>query len=252
MLTVGSLFSGIGGLDLGFERAGGYRLLYQVEIDQFCRKVLRRHWPKVLRHDDVRTFPPYPGDWYVDVLIGGFPCKQTSAAAAVHGKRTGLEGKDSSLWFEMLRIVQLVQPRWVVVENVSGASSYRQTIEGGLATAGYRLPEQPHSLSVEDAGGPHLRRRLFWTAHRHQPGLEKPWPPGPSTLAAPARRTTDGNPWLPSLAGVPRVDDGVPGRLDRKQRIIALGNAVAPAVAECVACWLKSVDQLFFSTTQGD
>ena len=112
-LTFGSLFAGIGGIDLGFERAG-MTCVWQVEKAEFCRRVLARHWPAVRRHDDVRTFPPSdPPEWHCDVICGGFPCKQTSTAAAVHGRRNGLEGADSGLWFEMLRVVRLVRPGWV-------------------------------------------------------------------------------------------------------------------------------------------
>lgn len=92
-LTFGSLFAGIGGFDLGFERAG-MECRWQVEIDPYCQKVLAKHWPDVGRWDDVRTFPPTPAeDWEVDVICGGFPCQDISNA----GKRAGLEyGHD---WF---------------------------------------------------------------------------------------------------------------------------------------------------------
>ncbi len=74
-LTFGSLFAGIGGFDLGFERAGMV-CKWQVEIDDYCRQVLAKHWPEVRRHDDVRTFPPRPkGPWSVDLICGGFPCQ---------------------------------------------------------------------------------------------------------------------------------------------------------------------------------
>ena len=72
MLKFGSLFAGIEGFDLGFERAG-MRCEWQVEIDPYCQRVLAKHWPNVRRWDDVRTFPP-EGEWGVDVICGGFPC----------------------------------------------------------------------------------------------------------------------------------------------------------------------------------
>lgn len=208
---------------------------WQVEIDPFCRKVLAKHWPHVRRHDDVRTFPTEPiEDWNVDVVCGGFPCKQTSVAASVHGRRVGLEGADSGLWYEMLRVVRLVRPRWVVVENVAGARTWQAEIEGGLASAGYRLPRQPMCVSAEGLGAPHRRRRLFWLAHRDEPGLAVTRLPEPPEAQRQPWRAADRNPWLSALSRVVRVDDGIPGGLDRRDRINAIGNAVVPHVSEAI------------------
>lgn len=241
-MTFGSLFAGIGGFDLGFERAG-LVCKWQVEIDEFCRRVLAKHWPDVRRHDDVRTFPHSdPGGWSVDVVCGGFPCKQTSTIAAVHGRRAGLAGKDSRLWFEMLRVVRLVRPSWVVVENVGGATAWASTISDGLAGAGYRVPVQCE-VSAEALGAPHRRRRVFWITNRDESGsslarlsdsLQADGEPG---------RAADGNAWLSSLPGTLRVADGVPGGVDRRERIHALGNAVVPAVAEFIGRGLMAAAQ---------
>lgn len=234
MLTFGSLFAGIGGFDLGFERAG-MRCAWQVEIDPFCRKVLAKHWSDVRRWDDVRTFPPEPIDgWRVDVICGGFPCKQTSTAAAIHGKRNGLDGTDSGLWYGMLRVVQLLRPRWVVVENVAGAATWSREIARGLAVAGYQLPDKPTCLPAACFGAIHRRRRLFWIADLDGKGLEIAWQPEPPSSVCIPRGTADGNPWLSSLPGVLRVADGVPGRVDRRRRIERLGNSVVPQVAQWI------------------
>lgn len=112
-LTVGSLFSGIGGLELGLERAG-MRTVWQVEQNEYCRKVLAKHWPDVQRFIDVRevgahNLPP------VDLICGGFPCQDISNA----GTMEGLAGERSGLWSEYARIVRELRPRYVVVENVS-------------------------------------------------------------------------------------------------------------------------------------
>src|SRR5690348_12331563 len=105
-LTFGSLFAGIGGFDLGFERAG-MKCEFQVEIDPFCQKVLAKHWPNVRRHDDVRTFPPTAADeWRVDVICGGFPCQDISYA----GRGAGLAGERSGLFFEVVRVVRALGP----------------------------------------------------------------------------------------------------------------------------------------------
>jgi DNA (cytosine-5)-methyltransferase 1 len=111
-MNIGSLFAGIGGLELGLERAGLGPTLWQVEKDPFCRSVLERHWPDAERYDDVTTVDPAelaP----VDLICGGFPCADISLA----GKGLGLAGAQSGLWWEFARIVRGAMPRWVVVEN---------------------------------------------------------------------------------------------------------------------------------------
>lgn len=231
-LTFGSLFAGIGGFDLGLERAGMV-CKWQVEINPFCRSVLAKHWPHVRRHGDVRTFRPGVED-KVDVICGGFPCKQTSTASAVHGRRLGLEGPDSGLWFEMLRVVRLVRPQWLVVENVAGAKTWRAEIERGLAAAGYRLPGEPLRVSAKGFGAPHRRWRLFWVAYLDESGLAIPRLPEPPTVERQPGGAADGDAWLPSLGVVLRVDDGLPGGLDRRSRIESLGNAVVPQIAEWI------------------
>lgn len=232
--TFGSLFSGIGGLDLGLERAG-LRCVWQVEINDFCRRVLARHWPNVRRHDDVRTFPPSdPSEWGCDVIAGGFPCKQTSPAAAVHGRRVGLAGADSGLWHEMLRVVRLLGPRAVVVENPP--SKWLAEVEGGLAGAGYRPSRLP--LSAAGAGAPHLRRRVFLVAHADRPGLAVARPAGPRPAVAPAGGAADRDAWLSALPGVLRVADGVPGGLEFLGGCVneeGHGQKADPATRR--ACW---------------
>jgi len=116
-LTHGSLFAGIGGFDLGFRRAG-FKTVWQVEIERFCQQVLRTHWPHAKLFGDIakcgrrelRT---------VDVISGGFPCQDISVA----GKRVGLAGDRSKLFYQFVRIADLLTPRWLVVENVDGLLS---------------------------------------------------------------------------------------------------------------------------------
>jgi DNA (cytosine-5)-methyltransferase 1 len=159
-VTIGSLFSGIGGLELGLERAGLGPVAWQVEIDPFCRLVLERHWPKTARFEDVRgvgaaCLAP------VDVICGGFPCQDVSAA----GKGAGLAGKRSGLWSEYRRIVSELRPEWVVVENVlGGATRWFDRVVCELEELGYGC--LPIPLSAQDVGAPHLRRRVFIVANR--------------------------------------------------------------------------------------
>ena len=158
-MTFGSLFAGIGGIDLGLERAG-MECKWQVEIDPFCSKVLAKHWPNVERYEDVRrvgsdTLGP------VDLIAGGFPCQNVSTA----GEGAGIkEGTRSGLWFEFHRIICELRPRYVFVENVPGLLSNGMGIVlGDLAEIGYDAEWEV--LSAADVGAPHLRRRVFIVAY---------------------------------------------------------------------------------------
>jgi DNA (cytosine-5)-methyltransferase 1 len=162
-VTIGSLFSGIGGLEFGLERAGLGPVLWQVEIDPYCRAVLARHWPTVQRFSDVRAFEGTP----VDVICGGFPCQDVSGA----GKGAGIDGARSGLWREFSRIVGKLSPRWVVVENVaSGKTRWLCQVRTDLHALGYSTTA--YALSAADVGAPHLRRRIFVLGHSSSIGLE--------------------------------------------------------------------------------
>ena len=158
-LTIGSLFSGIGGLELGLEMAGLGPVLWQVEKDPFRRCVLAHHWPTAERFDDVctvgaSTLAP------VDLICGGFPCQDVSSA----GARRGLSGSRSGLWREFARVVSAVRPRWVVVENVaSGAGLWVDAITSDMGERGYAC--LPIPISASDVGAPHRRARIFIVAH---------------------------------------------------------------------------------------
>jgi DNA (cytosine-5)-methyltransferase 1 len=161
VLSVGSLFSGIGGFELGLERTGGFKTAWQCEIDPFCQKVLEKHWPDVLRFSDIKDMRGNIP--YVDVICGGFPCQPVSCA----GKRKGKED-ERWLWPEFYRVVCEVKPRWVLVENVPGllnADSGRlfAGILRDLAASGYDA--EWNIVSAASVGAPHLRRRVFVVAH---------------------------------------------------------------------------------------
>lgn len=114
-LTVGSLFAGIGGFDLGLERAG-MEVKWQVEIEPFCQRVLRRSFDAIL-HNDVTALPDELP--YVDLMCGGFPCQDVSIA----GRRAGLSGERSGLFFSFAALAARLNPDWVVIENVPGLLS---------------------------------------------------------------------------------------------------------------------------------
>ena len=222
-LTFGSLFAGIGGFDLGFERAG-MTCSWQVEIDDYCRKVLAKHWPNVRRWDDVRTFPPKPvDDWRVDVLCGGFPCQDISNA----GKRAGIDGERSGLWSEFARIIRVLRPRFVVVENVAALLGRGiGTVLADLAKSGFDA--EWGVLPACAMGSPHSRERVFCVAYPTGERFDarREGPQGSERIA------TDGRAyWRSTERGVVRVAYGTPGRVDRVQ---ACGNAVVPQVAEWI------------------
>lgn len=151
-----SLFSGIGGFDLGFERAG-MECVAQVEIDEKARKVLAKHFPDVPRFEDVKEFD-YGKP--VDLIAGGFPCQDVSVA----GRRAGLAGARSGLWYEFHRIIASIRPRWVVIENVPGLLSSNEgkdfaVILRGLVECGYGVVWR--ILDAQYFGVPQRRRRVF-------------------------------------------------------------------------------------------
>jgi DNA (cytosine-5)-methyltransferase 1 len=208
-MKFGSLFAGIGGMDLGLERAG-MKCVWQVEIDEFCRKVLAKHWPYVRRWDDVRTFPP-EGNWSCDLIAGGFPCQDISNA----GKMEGIDGERSGLWAEFARIIRVVRPRFVLVENVAallGRGAGR--VLGDFAEIGFYAEWQPIPASA--AGAPHLRERVFIVASSggldSMPLLREPLLHDPqdarSRLPLPADRGVDCRPLLDRLPGDDTDADG--------------------------------------------
>ena len=168
-LTVGSLFAGIGGFDLGFEMAGGFEIVWQCEIDDWCRRVLKKHWPNVRQHDNIKTFPTEKHDWSCDIICGGFPCQDLSYA----GAGAGLDGGRSNLWFEMLRVVRVVRPQYVAVENVPALLRRGMgTVVSGLAEIGYVV--EWNCVSASAVGAPHRRNRIWIVAHADEPNSCNP------------------------------------------------------------------------------
>lgn len=232
-MNVLSLFAGIGGLDLGLERAG-MTVVGQVEIDEFCTRVLAKHWPEVPRHDDVRTAV----DWWrseprpaVHVVAGGFPCQPVSGA----GERAGADDP-RWLWPEMAAAVGAIRPAWVIAENVPGLRTLGlDVVLGDLDRLGYRA--RAGTITACAMGAPHTRERLFVLAHpARRPTLTaahgstravqepaRPRGAGLDVASAPRRG------WWDTEPRVGRVAYGVPDGVDRRQR---LGAAVVPQVAE--------------------
>lgn len=242
-LTFGSLFAGIGGFDLGFERAGMV-CKWQVEIDSYCQKVLAKHWPHVRRHDDVRTSPPSnPEEWHVDVICGGFPCQDISTA---NPRRRGIGGKRSGLWSEFRRILGAMGPRIVVVENVPNLAVLGlDQVLGDFADLGFDA--EWATISASPFGAPHSRRRMFIVAYpmrerrsvvlRGEPvarGKEASWgewQSHPFDSPCSVLQAVEQELGEPSVLG---MRDGLSKDLDVSRRLGGLGNAVIPEVAEWI------------------
>lgn len=260
-MTFGSLFAGIGGLDLGLERAG-MECKWQVEIDPYCRAVLEKHWPEVPRWDDATTFPPYPfdtrsprarqrdehegkeafsgdpfGKWRVDLICGGFPCQPVSRA----GQRRGLQD-ERWLWGEFARIIRLVAPRYVLVENVSGILDRALAqVLGDLSDLGFDA--EWGTLPAAFFGAPHYRGRVFVVAYAHTEGRQDTaWRSGQAEsprwrILTPTALESRSQHW-PSEPTVGRVVHGVSGWMVER-----LGNAVVPQVAEWIGRRILEADE---------
>jgi DNA (cytosine-5)-methyltransferase 1 len=242
-LTFGSLFAGIGGFDLGFERAGMV-CKWQVEINDYAQKVLAKHWPKVHREADIKTVGKHNLE-YVDVICGGFPCQDISYA----GRGAGLDGERSGLFFEAIRVVRELQPRVVVLENVSALLTRGlDQVLGTLASLGYDA--EWHCIPAAYVGAPHIRDRVFVLAYMRSVRRNSfckifkkmstscflsrdEWIKESTDI-----HISDGSICrtrrMPN-ANVFGVADGISNWVDRLK---GLGNAVVPQVAELVGGWV--------------
>ena len=191
-MKVGSLFSGVGGFDLGLERSG-HEIVWQVEYDKQARSILRKHWPDVKIYNDVQQVGGKDGEAgrdvleEVDLICGGFPCQDLSVA----GHRRGLDGSKSGLWYEFHRILEECRPKYCLVENVPGLFSSNkgrdmEVLVRGLEELGYQW--QYRILDSQYFGVPQRRRRVFIVGYlgegcQHQVLLESeslPWHPATS------------------------------------------------------------------------
>jgi DNA-cytosine methyltransferase len=168
------LFSGIGGFSLGLERTGGFKTAAFCEIEEFPRRVLKKHWPDVPIYKDVRELNAQrlADDGIIpDVITGGFPCQDISVA----GKQGGIEAERSGLWSELCRLIGDIRPRFAIVENVSNLLSGPSEQRGGwfgkvlgdLAEIGFDAEWEV--ISAKDVGCPHLRERVWIVAYPNGP-----------------------------------------------------------------------------------
>jgi len=255
--TFGSVFSGIGGLDLGLERAG-MRCIWQSEIDPYACRVLAKHWPHVPNLGDVTNI-----DWSTverpDLICGGYPCQPFSVA----GRRAGVEDP-RHLWPHFADALRVLRPSFAVLENVPGhlANGFGQVL-GELAELGFDAEWEV--LPAAAFGAPHLRYRVLVVAYAQRPewrsdddargrdgegqdgsgqasgrtgerreGLDDALRGrhGASDFSVLAGRDGPVNAgWWEVEPDVGRVVDGFPSRVDRLR---GLGNAVVPQVAEWI------------------
>lgn len=213
--TVGviSLFAGIGGFDLAFERAGA-NVLMQCELDKFCQAVLRRHWPSSKLEADITKIDPatIPD---ADVWTAGFPCQDVSLARGNHG-RNGLKGAHTSLFFKLMELVEVKKPKVLLLENVVGLLNSHKgcdfaIILNELTSRGYAVAWRV--LNARYFGAPQSRSRVFLCA------------------------------WLGDYsAAVSTLFESVPGEKPGKERtglitptVDQRTGAIVPEVAYCVA-----------------
>jgi DNA (cytosine-5)-methyltransferase 1 len=246
-------FSGIGGFSYAAEHiVGGFETVAFVEREPYCQRILGKHWPNVPIYDDITTFNPKPHS--ADVICGGFPCQDISLA----GKQAGIkEGTRSGLFYELMRVVRLVQPRYVVLENVAAITANgMDVVLGTLAEAGFDA--EWACIPASAVGACHQRDRWWLIAyaphllsHGQQIGHGgqlggRPVPEFGDGSGAPANTSSQrlerqkpawrsaARQLCPDWGGyisepvLCRGDDGLSGRVDRLK---ALGNAVVPQVA---------------------
>ena len=174
-------FSGIGGFSLAARWLGGIETVQFVEREAYCRRILEKHWPGVPIHDDICTFNPVPGS--ADIVCGGFPCQDISTA----GKQAGIkEGTRSGLFYELMRVVRLVGPRYVVLENVAAITSNGlDAVLGTLAEAGF---DAEWACIPASAVGACHRRDRWWCVAYANCGRQ----PEPGLLLSVQGRSSDG------------------------------------------------------------
>ena len=251
MIRCLSLFSGIGGLDMGLESTGRFQIVAQSEIDPYACRVLKKHWPDVPNVGDITelTEERLEGIGPVDLVCGGFPCQDLSVA----GKGEGIQGSRSGLFYEMARVVSIVRPRYWIMENVprllaGGGGEWFGEVLRVVAESGLFQHIDWDCVPACAVRAPHRRDRVFVICRADTLGNElREQPRGRGRkggagaplagLNGTSRPAGEGGGW-PRPTGdwqaepdVGRVAHGVPNRVDRLR---GLGNAVVPQVAAYV------------------
>lgn len=255
------LFAGIGGFSLGLEKTGGFETIQFVEIDPYCRAVLKKHWPEVPQHDDVATFEP---SGPVDLVTAGFPCQDISYA----GKGAGLSGQRSGLFWHIIRTAGMVGFPRLLLENVAALLNRGLgSVLGAMASVGYDA--EWHCIRASRFGLPHDRDRLWIVADRHEIGRDRPglYPqlrneirPSAQWEGSPRGQVGDLVDWLKSddqahlweISSAPPgwLDDGVSRGLDSRD-IGQYGNAVVPAIPETIGRAILARENAIINSQSG-
>jgi len=282
-MRVLDLFSGIGGFALGMERAG-HDVVAFCEIDDFCVQVLEKHWPNIPVYRDIRKLYRFADEYepcdycgepfclmcnehfwectcigcsqfdddvgLIQIITAGFPCQDISLLNSIHKDNVGIDGEQSRLWREALRIICSLRPEWVVLENVAAL-----TIRGlgrilaELASSGYDT--EWHSIPVAAVGGEHLRKRTWIIAHDSSLGIQKLWPKGvkqSQELGKEALSVRHRNGEWKIEPDFLRSVYGVSKRLDKSRRIKAIGNSIAPQISELIGVAIKNQSRLVYES----
>lgn len=232
------IFSGIGGFPLAASWTWpDHEVVCFCEMDEFCQKVLRKHWPGVPIVKDVRdvkSIKSYARET-VNLITGGPPCQNTSVAAAIHGGRTG-----KTLWPEMARIIESVHPIWVIIEQPAGNKRWESQVAMDLESIGYR--HSRFELTSDACGAPHRRRRVFIVANTTRERLSAfTGFRGSSTFDSVKRVGAPRGTWRSTRTGNCGMDDGLPCWVDR---IKSLGNSCDPRVAHEIMKAIRKADEV--------
>lgn len=235
----GSLFSGIGGFDLAADRIG-WKNQFHCEKDEFCRKILKRHWQNTISYEDITTTDFSIWNGRIDVLSGGFPCQDISPA---NFNAQGITGIRSGLWSEFDRAIGEINPNWIVIENSPNLLKKGfEKVLFDLSNRGYNAEWE--CISASAFSFPHERKRLFIVAYSN--GIRQP---GSRNIFEDIRNHTAGREWqtnrvidaiqrktLPPLCD---SNNGFPDRMVKNgiktlgnAALHALGNAVIPQIPE--------------------
>ncbi len=225
-MRFGSLFSGIGGLDLGLERAG-MECVWQSEIDPYASRVLAKHWPNIPNLGDINGIewnrvPP------VDVICGGFPCQDLSYA----GLGAGMDGARSGLWSHYARLVGELRPAYVLVENVAALLGRGiERVLGDLAGIGYDA--EWHCIPARYVGAPHGRDRIWIIAdpQRDEQSRQEPRSGKIGRVGRKQQSVPWDTDWESALSKFRRMDDGLPRSVASTD---GYRNAVVPQIPELI------------------
>jgi DNA (cytosine-5)-methyltransferase 1 len=229
------LFSGAGGFSLGLENSGAFSTVAFCEIMPYPCKILHKHWPNVPVYNDVKQLTKRQLDAdgiTVDAICGGFPCQDISVA----GKKAGLAGERSGLWFEYARIIGEIRPKYIIIENVSDLliRGFDEVL-GTLSALGYNACW--NSIQACDVGAPHIRDRVWIVGFLPDAGegFVECWR---KQFQESRNQKRYLHLWEPQSMP-PRVADGISNRMDR---LGLMGNAIVPQIAEIIGLAIKDFE----------